>query len=98
MRHAGSVPAERERCGGGLSSSSHPASFSRDTCVQHLYDLMPLHRQVPDSLIPHKTFTGNRPSTSILLPDLSAYTTGQTLAIYENVTAAMVRAFEPANL
>ncbi len=59
---------------------------------------MPLRRQVPDSLIPHKTFTGNRPSTSILLPDLSAYTTGQTLAIYENVTAAMVRALEPANL
>jgi glucose-6-phosphate isomerase len=44
---------------------------------------------VPDALIPHKTFTGNRPSTSLMLPDLSAYTTGQILALYENVTAAM---------
>lgn len=47
--------------------------------------------QVPDALIPHKTFTGNRPSSSIMLPDLSAYTTGQILALYEHVTAAMVR-------
>jgi Phosphoglucose isomerase len=47
---------------------------------------------VPDALIPHKTFTGNRPSSSIMLPDLSAYTTGQILALYEHVTAAMVRA------
>jgi glucose-6-phosphate isomerase len=44
---------------------------------------------VPDALIPHKTFTGNRPSSSIMLPDLSAYTTGQILALYEHVTAAM---------
>ena len=47
---------------------------------------------MPDALIPHKTFTGNRPSSSIMLPDLSAYTTGQILALYEHVTAAMVRA------
>lgn len=50
--------------------------------------------QVPDALIPHKTFTGNRPSSSIMLPDLSAYTTGQILALYEHVTAAMVRVVE----
>ena len=37
---------------------------------------------VPDSLIPHKTFTGNRPSTSILLPELTAYTVGQILSLY----------------
>ena len=42
---------------------------------------------VPDNLIPHKTFTGNRPSTSILLPELNAYTTGQILALYEAVIA-----------
>lgn len=40
--------------------------------------------QVPDHLIPHKTFTGNRPSLSILLPDLTAFTVGQILALYEN--------------
>ena len=42
---------------------------------------------VPDSLIPHKTFTGNRPSLSIMLPALNAYTTGQLLAIYEHRVA-----------
>merc|ERR1719473_815869 len=42
---------------------------------------------VPDALIPHKTFTGNRPSTSILLPALNAYTVGQILAMYEQRVA-----------
>ena len=32
--------------------------------------------QVPDYLVPHRTFTGNRPSLSVLLPDLTAYTIG----------------------
>eukprot|EP00854_Cymbomonas_tetramitiformis_P002537 gene2537-3287_t len=41
----------------------------------------------PDSLIPHKTFTGNRPSLSILLPELNAYSTGQLLALYEHRVA-----------
>lgn len=39
---------------------------------------------VPDYLIPHKTFTGNRPSLSIVLPALNAYTTGQLLSLYEH--------------
>lgn len=39
---------------------------------------------VPDELIPHKTFTGDRPSLSILLPELTAFTVGQLLAIYEH--------------
>ena len=42
---------------------------------------------MPDQLIPHKTFSGNRPSTSILLPALNAYTTGQILALYEHRVA-----------
>ena len=46
---------------------------------------------VPDSLIPHKTFTGNRPSTSILLPELTAYTVGQILSLYENRIAVQVK-------
>ena len=45
---------------------------------------------VPDHLIPHKTFTGNRPSLSIMLPDLTAYTVGQILALYENRVAVQV--------
>lgn len=46
---------------------------------------------VPDHLIPHKSFTGNRPSLSIMLPELNAYTTGQLLAIYEHRVAVQVR-------
>ena len=42
---------------------------------------------VPDSLIPHKTFTGNRPSLSLLLPQLDAFSTGQLLALYEHRVA-----------
>uniref|UniRef100_A0A0D9WP04 Glucose-6-phosphate isomerase n=1 Tax=Leersia perrieri TaxID=77586 RepID=A0A0D9WP04_9ORYZ len=40
--------------------------------------------KVPEHLIPHKTFQGNRPSLSLLLPSLSAYEIGQLLAIYEH--------------
>ncbi|XP_024971576.1 glucose-6-phosphate isomerase, cytosolic [Cynara cardunculus var. scolymus] len=39
---------------------------------------------VASHLIPHKTFSGNRPSLSLLLPSLDAYRTGQLLAIYEH--------------
>lgn len=38
---------------------------------------------VPEAYIPHKTFSGNRPSTSILLPCINPYTVGQLLALYE---------------
>ena len=51
---------------------------------------------VPDALIPHKTFTGNRPSSSLMLPDLSAYTTGQILSLYEHITAVQVRCQIPS--
>ena len=42
---------------------------------------------VKPELIPHKVFTGNRPSLSLLLPRLDAYTAGQLLALYEHRTA-----------
>ncbi|XP_078430425.1 sugar isomerase (SIS) family protein [Wolffia australiana] len=42
---------------------------------------------VPNHLIPHKTFSGNRPSLSILLPHLTAYNIGQLLAMYEHRVA-----------
>jgi len=42
---------------------------------------------VPEKLIPHKTFSGNRPSFSILLPVLNAFTIGQLLALYEHRVA-----------
>ncbi|GLJ14646.1 hypothetical protein SUGI_0236940 [Cryptomeria japonica] len=42
------------------------------------------NEKVPDNLITHKTFSGNRPSLSILLPSLTAYNIGQLLAMYEH--------------
>eukprot|EP00244_Chara_vulgaris_P001583 TRINITY_DN1253_c0_g1_i2.p1 TRINITY_DN1253_c0_g1~~TRINITY_DN1253_c0_g1_i2.p1 ORF type:complete len:562 (-),score=127.61 TRINITY_DN1253_c0_g1_i2:582-2267(-) len=42
---------------------------------------------VPEALVSHKTFTGNRPSLSILLPTLTPYTVGQLLAMYEHQVA-----------
>ncbi|KAL9274111.1 Glucose-6-phosphate isomerase, cytosolic 1-like protein [Drosera capensis] len=42
---------------------------------------------VPEFLIPHKTFTGNRPSVGLILPALNAYTVGQLLALYEHRVA-----------
>lgn len=38
----------------------------------------------PERLIPHKRFLGNRPSLSLLFDELSPYTCGQLLAIYEH--------------
>lgn len=46
-----------------------------------------LKENVAQHLIPHKTFSGNRPSLSLLLPTLNAYTIGQLLAIYEHRVA-----------
>ncbi|CAM9972287.1 unnamed protein product [Ascophyllum nodosum] len=42
---------------------------------------------VPERLRPHKVFTGNRPSLSLLFPKLDAFSAGQLLAIYEHRTA-----------
>jgi glucose-6-phosphate isomerase len=42
---------------------------------------------VPPSLIPHKTFSGNRPSLSVLLPTVGAYQVGQMLSLYEHKVA-----------
>jgi len=42
---------------------------------------------VPEELRQHKVFTGNRPSSSLLLTRLDAFAVGQILAIYEHRTA-----------
>ena len=42
---------------------------------------------VPQALIPHKEFPGNRPSNVILLEQLTPFTCGQLLALYEHRTA-----------
>lgn len=38
----------------------------------------------PDDLVNHKTFKGNRPSNTLLLPQLTPYTLGQLIALYEH--------------
>ena len=42
---------------------------------------------IPEALQPHKVFTGNRPSSSMLLTRCDAFAVGQILAIYEHRTA-----------
>eukprot|EP00927_Polykrikos_kofoidii_P047507 TRINITY_DN416_c0_g1_i1.p1 TRINITY_DN416_c0_g1~~TRINITY_DN416_c0_g1_i1.p1 ORF type:complete len:549 (-),score=104.04 TRINITY_DN416_c0_g1_i1:249-1895(-) len=42
---------------------------------------------VPENLVAHKTFTGDRPSLSILMPTCSPFWLGQLLALYEHRTA-----------
>ncbi len=46
-----------------------------------------LNEKVPAELAPHKVFPGNRPSNVLLLDQLTPYTTGQLLALYEHRTA-----------
>ncbi|MEV4785311.1 glucose-6-phosphate isomerase [Streptomyces tuirus] len=39
---------------------------------------------VPEELVPHKTFRGNRPTTTILAPELTPSVLGQLVALYEH--------------
>jgi glucose-6-phosphate isomerase len=39
---------------------------------------------VPELQVPHRTFAGNRPTNTILLPKLTPYTLGQLVALYEH--------------
>ncbi|WP_208028973.1 glucose-6-phosphate isomerase [Rhabdothermincola sediminis] len=41
---------------------------------------------VPPEEVPHRTFPGNRPSNSILISELSPFTLGQLIALYEHKT------------
>lgn len=42
---------------------------------------------IPEELVPHKTFPGNRPSSSLLVTELSPFAVGQILALFEHRTA-----------
>jgi glucose-6-phosphate isomerase len=39
---------------------------------------------VPDDLVPHRTFRGNHPTSTILVDRLTPYTLGQLVALYEH--------------
>ena len=40
----------------------------------------------PEELVPARVFTGNRPTTSIMAPELSPSVLGQLVALYEHIT------------
>ncbi|MDR2973868.1 MAG: glucose-6-phosphate isomerase [Propionibacteriaceae bacterium] len=40
----------------------------------------------PETLVPHRTFPGNRPTTSIMAGALTPSTMGQLIALYEHIT------------
>ena len=39
----------------------------------------------PDWLVPHRTFQGNRPSNTLLLPRLTPAALGKLVALYEHI-------------
>ncbi|MGE5470139.1 MAG: glucose-6-phosphate isomerase [Bacteroidota bacterium] len=39
---------------------------------------------IPEALLPYRTFPGNQPSTTLVLPELSPFTLGQLIALYEH--------------
>ncbi|MDD2884254.1 MAG: glucose-6-phosphate isomerase [Dechloromonas sp.] len=39
---------------------------------------------IPPALVPYRTFPGNQPSTTLLLPELTPFTLGQLIALYEH--------------
>ena len=39
---------------------------------------------VDESLVPHRVFTGNRPTTTLMIEEVSAYTVGMLIALYEH--------------
>ncbi|XP_073107643.1 glucose-6-phosphate isomerase, cytosolic 1 isoform X2 [Elaeis guineensis] len=49
-----------------------------------------LGEKIPNHLIPHKTFSGNRPSLSLLLPSLSAYNIGQVVHIISQLPSTFM--------
>ena len=48
-----------------------------------------------DWLVPHRTFQGNRPSNTILLPRLTPAALGKLVALYEHIVFTQGRDLEP---
>ncbi|GFY86156.1 sugar isomerase (SIS) family protein [Actinidia rufa] len=67
----------------GVVKSQQPVYLKGEVVNNH-DELMSNFFAQPDALAYGKTFLGNRPSFSLLLPSLSAYNIGQLLAIYEH--------------
>lgn len=88
----GFAQSQHDFCVDGESLSSHDELMANffaqpDALANGKTDDEVRAEGVPEDLIAHKVFKGNRPSLSLLLPKLTAYACGQLLAIYEHRTA-----------
>jgi len=88
----GFVQSQHDLCVDGETLSSHDELMSNffaqpDALAKGKPRQEILAENIPEELVIHRTFEGNRPSFSLLLPKLTAYATGQLLALYEHRTA-----------
>jgi len=88
----GFVQSQHDLCIDGESLSSHDELMSNFFAQPDALAFGKTAEEVRaegarEDLIIHKTFEGNRPSLSLLLPILTAYSCGQILALYEHRTA-----------
>jgi len=88
----GFVQSQHDLCIDGESLSSHDELMANffaqpDALANGKTEEEVIAEGNEESLVIHKTFEGNRPSLSLLSPKLTAYSTGQLLALYEHRTA-----------
>jgi glucose-6-phosphate isomerase len=88
----GFVQSQHDFCVEGESLSSHDELmanfFAQPDALANGKTVEEVRAEgVPEDSIGHRVFKGNRPSLSLLLPKLTAYATGQLLALYEHRTA-----------
>src|SRR5699024_1527363 len=77
---------------GSLNSSNHIDPPTTDLCTPSLHDALPISAEevraegTAEDLVSARTFPGNRPTTSIIAPELSPAVLGQLIALYEHIT------------
>lgn len=87
----GFVKSQHDLCVDGETLSSHDELmanfFAQPDALANGKTADEVRREgTSEHLVVHKTFEGNRPSMSLLLPRLTAYAAGQLLATYEHRT------------
>jgi glucose-6-phosphate isomerase len=83
MLHQGTTPMPGDFI--GVLSPAHPHREHHDLLLANLFaQTRALAFGEPGSTPPHRSFTGNRPTNTILLPELTPYTLGQLIALYEH--------------
>jgi glucose-6-phosphate isomerase len=79
----------------GFSKTHHPLGNHHDVLMANMFaqgEALAFGKtaeqvraeKVPENLVPHKTFPGNRPSTTLLAEELSPKTLGALIALYEH--------------